>query len=115
MMRKLGLKGAFKKGRKYRSYKGEAGKVADNLLAKRGFKADAPNKKWTTDVSEFKGPFGKACLSPIKGMFGGAIVAYDLSQSPDFPQALRMLNAAFAANPWSRASYSTRVKAGNTR
>ena len=42
MMGKLGLKGAFKKGRKYRSYKREVGKVAGNPV-KRGFKADAPN------------------------------------------------------------------------
>ncbi len=98
MMRKLGLQGAFRKGRRYRSYKGTVGKVADNLL-ERDFKADAPNRKWTTDVSEFKCPFGKAYLSPIKDMFDGLIVAYDLSETPDFSQTIRMLDRAFEANP----------------
>lgn len=38
--------------KKYRSYRGEVGKVAPNLL-KRDFKANKPNMKWTTDVTEF--------------------------------------------------------------
>ena len=42
--------------KKYRSYKGEVGKIAPNLLG-RDFKADAPTQKWITDVTEFH-PFG---------------------------------------------------------
>lgn len=38
--------------KKYRSYKGEVGKVAPNLL-QRDFLAAAPNQKWVTDVTEF--------------------------------------------------------------
>lgn len=37
---------------KYRSYKGEIGKIANNIL-QRQFKADKPNQKWVTDVTEF--------------------------------------------------------------
>ena len=37
---------------KYRSYKGLVGKVADNIL-QRQFKANQPNQKWVTDVTEF--------------------------------------------------------------
>ena len=36
--------------KKYRSYKGEVGKVAPNLLG-RDFYADKPNQKWVTDVT----------------------------------------------------------------
>ena len=38
--------------KKYRSYKGEVGKIAPNLL-ERDFYAEKPNQKWVTDVTEF--------------------------------------------------------------
>ena len=38
--------------KKYRSYKGEVGKIAPNLL-QRDFYAEKPNQKWVTDVTEF--------------------------------------------------------------
>ena len=38
--------------KKYRSYKGEVGKIAPNII-QRGFSATAPNQKWTTDITEF--------------------------------------------------------------
>ena len=38
--------------KKYRSYKGEVGKIAPNLLH-RDFHAEKPNQKWVTDVTEF--------------------------------------------------------------
>ena len=38
--------------KKYRSYKGEVGKIAPNLL-NRNFYAEKPNQKWVTDVTEF--------------------------------------------------------------
>jgi len=38
--------------KKYRSYKGEVGKIAPNLL-ERDFTTTAPNQKWVTDVTEF--------------------------------------------------------------
>ena len=39
--------------KKYRSYKGEVGKIAPNLL-NRNFYAEKPNQKWVTDVTEFE-------------------------------------------------------------
>lgn len=48
LMKKLGLKTVIRK-EKYKSYKGEVGVVADNVLA-RDFHAEKPNEKWTTDV-----------------------------------------------------------------
>lgn len=92
IMQKLGLKGKCKR-RKYCSYRGEVGKVAENLL-QRNFKATAPNEKWVTDVSEFKCDEGKLYLSPIKDLFNGEIIAYDLADSPNFEQVTRMMNQA---------------------
>ena len=53
LMKILGLKSIVRPKRRYSSYKGEIGKIADNLL-KRNFKAEKPNQKWATDVTEFK-------------------------------------------------------------
>jgi len=38
--------------KKYRSYKGEVGKIAPNLL-NRDFSTEKPNEKWVTDITEF--------------------------------------------------------------
>ncbi len=83
------MKGKCKR-RKYRSYQGEVGKIADNLL-QRDFSATKPNEKWVTDVIEFKCDEGKLYLSPIKDLFNGEIIAYDLSPSPNFEQITRMM------------------------
>lgn len=39
--------------KKYKSYKGEQGKIAPNVL-EREFTADTPNKKWVTDLQNLK-------------------------------------------------------------
>lgn len=94
LMKKMGLKAMFKR-QKYHSYQGEVGVIADNHIA-RNFLASRPNEKWTTDVSQFNCPFGKAYLSPIIDMGTGDIVAWDLSLSPNLEQTKRMLDQAFA-------------------
>jgi len=97
LMKEMGLSGKRKK-QKYHSYKGEIGKTADNVI-NRDFVADGPNKKWTTDVSQFNCPFGKAYLSPILDMGTGDIVSWDLSLSPNLEQTNRMLDKAFKKYP----------------
>ena len=84
IMQLLGLKGKCKT-QKYRSYQGEVGHIADNLL-QRDFTATQPNEKWTTDITEFKCAEGKLYLSPIKDLFNNEIIAYDLARSPNFEQ-----------------------------
>lgn len=42
-----------RKTAKYKSYKGEIGTVAPNVID-RNFTATAPNQKWATDVTEVK-------------------------------------------------------------
>ena len=81
--------------KKYRSYRGQVGKIAPNIID-RDFKADRPNQKWTTDITEFA-LFGKKLyLSPILDMFNGEIVSYDISTAPALPQVMNMLEKAFA-------------------
>lgn len=50
--------------KKYKSYKGQIGKIAPNLL-ERKFEAEKPNQKWVTDVTEFSLFGQKLYLSPI--------------------------------------------------
>ena len=83
---------------KYHSYKGEVGKVADNIV-KRNFKADKPLQKWTTDVSQFNFAWGKCYLSPILDMATNEIISYDLALSPNMEQIKRMLDQAFKCFP----------------
>ena len=52
LMSEMGLR-AKRKRQEYRSYKGEIGKIAPNVL-QLNFYASAPNMKWTTDVTEIK-------------------------------------------------------------
>ena len=84
--------------KKYRSYKGEVGKIAPNLIS-RDFYAEQPNRKWTTDITEFNLFGRKLYLSPILDMFNGEIVSYTIYESPVFKQVTDMLEMAFAKIP----------------
>ena len=93
LMKQLNLK-CMVRIKKYKSYKGEIGKIAPNLL-NRDFNAEKPNQKWTTDITEFSLFGEKTYLSPILDMHSNEIIAYDLSLSPNMNQIKRMLNKAF--------------------
>lgn len=84
--------------KKYRSYKGEIGKIAPNLI-QRDFKADAPNQKWTTDITEFALFGTKLYLSPILDMYNGEIISYSISEHPVLDQVMDMLDKAFKKIP----------------
>lgn len=79
---------------KYHSYKGEVGKIADNVID-RDFSTTAPLQKWTTDVSQFNFSWGKCYLSPILDMHTNEVVSYDLALHPNLDQVKRMLDNAF--------------------
>ena len=98
LMNILELKSIVRKKRKYSSYKGTLGKIADNLL-KRNFKANKPNEKWVTDVTEFKINENKLYLSPIIDLFNGEVISFNLSRHPVFNQVLDMLDKAFKIIP----------------
>ena len=60
---------------------------APEPAARRGGKhrsgADRPNELWITDVTEFRIPAGKVCLSPIVGCLDGMPLSWSISASPD--------------------------------
>ena len=80
LMKQLGLVCQVRAKRKYSSYKGEVGEVAPNLL-ERHFKTNQPNRKWVTDVTEFKVNDQKLYLSPILDLFNGEVVSYNITPS----------------------------------
>ena len=107
LMSQLGLYGLTPKA-KYKSYKGEVGKTANNKLLvkvvdevkhtttmKRNFKTTKVNKVWLSDVTEFHIPAGKLYLSPILDLHNREIVSFNVSKSPSFIQTKDMLNKAF--------------------
>ena len=69
--------------KKYKSYKGEQGIIAPNIL-ERKFKATAPNQKWATDMTEFNVAGNKLYLSPIIDLFKQEIISYELNERPVF-------------------------------
>ena len=97
IMNQLSLKGKRPK-EKYHSYKGDVGKVADNIL-NRDFSTEKPLEKWTTDVSQFNLPWGKCYISPILDMNTNEVISYNLSLSPNMAQVKDMLNKAFKRFP----------------
>ena len=98
LMNNLGLKGKQSKNGKYHSYKGEVGKVADNLL-KRDFHSTKPFEKLTTDVTQFNVCDEKVYLSPVLDLFNNEVVSYSVSTSPNLEQVREMLNGLFEKLP----------------
>ena len=76
--------------------------LADNLL-NREFKADKPNQKWLTDVTEFKYYVGievkKVYLSAILDLYDRRIVSFVIRDRNDNPLVFDTLDAAIKANP----------------
>ncbi len=93
LMGSVGLKSLIR-AKRYRSYKGETGTIAPNLL-QRNFTSDRPLLKWATDITEFKVKDKKLYLSPVIELFNGEIISYNLSESPGFKQVADMLDEAF--------------------
>jgi transposase InsO family protein len=93
LMSELGLKSIVRM-KKYRSYKGEVGKTASNILD-RNFKAEKPNEKWVTDITEFKLFGEKLYLSPMLDLFNGEIITYTIDSRPRYTLVKTMLEQAF--------------------
>ena len=95
----------FKSAKRYGSYKGELAKAPKNPVD-RDFHAEAPNRLWVTDLTEFSIPAGKAYLSPVIDRHDGMPVAWSsacvrppsLSSSP----RSRVLRSSRLARPSPR-------------
>lgn len=97
LMKQLGLFCRVRMKR-YNSYKGDVGFIAENLL-ERDFEASEPNQKWVTDVTEFSLFGQKLYLSPILDLYNREIVSYNISEHPNFRQIVDMTEQAFKKIP----------------
>lgn len=94
LMGKLGLK-SLVRPKKYRSYKGEVGHAAANIL-QRKFAATGVNQKWVTDVTEFQVSGEKLYLSPVMDLYNGEIIAFETAKRPAFEDVSGILCAGAA-------------------
>lgn len=77
--------------KKYRSYKGEVGKIAPNIL-QRDFTSAKPLMKLVTDITEFSLFNEKLYFSPILDLYNGEIISYQISSRPNYALVRDMLD-----------------------
>lgn len=99
---KLQVTSFTRKTRKYNSYQGTVGKVADNLL-NRNFNTNIPHQKITTDTTEFKYrvinskgrvEIKKLYLDPFMDLYNREIISYRISPKPTAKNILSALDDA---------------------
>ena len=99
-MRRQGLVARdSRRRRRWSSYAGEVSEAPPNLLlGGRGhdFSAEAPNRRWVTDITEMRAGAEKLYLSVVTGLFDGRVVAWRHSASPNAELADSTLEAAVA-------------------
>ncbi|MBT1167319.1 IS3 family transposase [Bifidobacterium simiarum] len=96
IMREENLRPVYlRRAKRWSSYAGEVSEAPANLV-KRDFHADAPNRLWVTDVTQFTMDGYKCWLSPVIDCFDGMVVSWTLSRSPNARMANRMLLDAVA-------------------
>ncbi|MET1156689.1 IS3 family transposase [Arthrobacter sp.] len=62
---------------------GRPGRGCPENVLNREFAAKAPNEKWVTDVTEFRGGDRKLDLSPVMDLFDRQIISYAVGPSPN--------------------------------
>lgn len=98
LMNILRLVCKVRRARRYRSWLGQTGTTAQNVL-NREFSASAPDTKWVTDVTEFRIGDRKLYLSPIIDLFDRSVIAYTHGPSASLELTNSSLRAAIATLP----------------
>jgi transposase InsO family protein len=80
--------------KRYKAFDGAAAETAPDRL-ERDFKAERPNEKWVTDVTEFKVDNRKLYLSPMMDLYNREIVSYEIAERPLPTMIESMLTKAF--------------------
>ncbi|GIP49016.1 transposase [Paenibacillus sp. J53TS2] len=94
LMQELGIRSRIRRKHRYNYAGSTGGRVAENLL-QRDFKADLPNQKWVTDVTQYRVGDTWLYLSTIKDLFNNEIVAYNMSLRNDNQLVLQTFEKAF--------------------
>ena len=89
LMREIGVKSEVRM-KKYRSFKGEVGRIAPNIL-ERDFSSSRPYSKLVTDVTEFSLFGTKIYLSPVLDLYNGELISYSIFRHPVLDMVLEMM------------------------
>ena len=81
--------------KKYKSYKGEVGKIAPNLLEK-DFHADSPHKQLDNAVTEFHLFGAKIYLSPVLDLYNSELIYYTIYKRPVLDMVKDMIAGTIA-------------------
>lgn len=100
IMKEMNLQSKFR-AKKYKSYKGTVGKIAKNLL-KRDFEAKKTNRKWVTDITEFKIKGKKIYLSPLMDLHDRSIISFTRGFSPNVKLVTDMLDKVLTKKRYRR-------------
>lgn len=99
IMRILGISSVIRRVRRSCTVRAPKEQAAENIL-NRDFHADTYNRKWLTDVTEFKyGNGSKAYLSAILDLGDNRIIAWVLGHRNNNELVFQTFNAAIEANP----------------
>lgn len=84
---------AFETSNKNHSYSKDFKLSKKNILV-RDFKANVPNEKWLTDITEFSisGDSRKLYLSPILDLYDNSIITYEISFKNNNKLIFKMLD-----------------------
>lgn len=102
LMKKLNIKARIRV-KKINRVRSRPDYVKENILA-RDFKADTPNQKWLTDITEFSIPHHsrKLYLSPILDLFDNSIIDYELSFRNTNEVVFKMFDRAILKYPHAK-------------
>lgn len=102
LMKELHIKARIRQ-KKSNYVKTKPEQIGENIL-QRDFKADYPNQKWCTDVTEFKvpGQKQKIYLSAILDLYDRSIVSYILSNRNDNKLVFDTFDLALQRNPGAK-------------
>ena len=89
-MNEMGIK-CLVRMKKYRSYKGNVGRITPNIL-QRDYKEEKMNKKWVTDITEYHLFGEERYLSPVLDLCNGEIIAYTVMKRPVYKLVGDMLD-----------------------
>ncbi|URJ49080.1 IS3 family transposase [Paenibacillus polymyxa] len=94
LMQVLGIRSQIRRKHRCNYASSTKGRVAKNLL-KQDFKADKPNQKWVTDITQYRVGDCWLYLSAIKDLFNNEIIAYQMSHRNDNELVLQTFRQAF--------------------
>lgn len=95
LMKETGLTVLAVKRKKFCSYMGEISPAVPNII-KRNFKADRPNEKLLTDITEFHIKNDRIYLSPMIDCFDGYVKSWTIGLSPNASLVNTMLKGTIA-------------------